>query len=952
MTNTTVTISTTGSRRGLAAVLLSRRGAVYLPASTSTSASASARGAGPAVDATAGVALLEADLLDRGYLMSAALRQAFTGLDVPTLTAEGHALLADLDRALGADRDHTPLFRRFPDSTPADTFAFYVDRLLTILFQHPTQPCVLCGTQGTVHPVSPCAHLVCRTCFDGSDFSACPICHRRIDADDPFLRPRRPRHAASGQRALPDRLRVLAYGGDLAARTADAGRELTTLLARTSALSPQDADDLHTFLADRDRADLSWLPDTVPGRETKARLLAWLLADPTAYPVTLPAATSLINTATDVLRLLVVRSGGDAGLVTVPRFTAVPRPLRRALLAVLDGLDPTSMAEDLRRHPKAWKHAAERLHPFEHAARYPRAALAFAALREFRLTEDGLSARLRATARNVRSASPSDDVRTLPGEAGPAAIATSPDEKENASADSPGAKVSLPSWPSRVETALAAGDVSAAVSLLARRPGELLRRLNHLLSLSVDESSTSEDARSTGPHARSTGADGGPTAPDEGATGANGGSTAPGTGDLVLTVLEKAVRRVAPAVLLSALGEIRTRSRTRRERVFFPKGGNAKAHIIPDDRAPLPAAVVERAVAILHGEVLRRAGALGAVDVAVVDAALEGVMAPFAERTASRALVTLPRGSELPVPAGRTLRLFLHWMESEMSGRTDLDLSAALFSADWKHIGTCDYTSLRFSQDAAVHSGDLTSAPPPQGASEFIDLDLEKLAAAGVRYVVAVVFSFNNVAFEDLAEGFAGLMARDEPGGTGPVFDPRQVEQRFDLTGRARAGVPLIVDVADRTMRWLDIAQGVTGTHHAVHRHADSLAILGEGLTGLFASGARIGLGELATWQAAARARTVLVRHHDGTCGSYRRGDVEDVAAFAARIGTPATDDVPEAQAARAEFACLLRGDLALPEGSEVFALHPAGLDAGAVRLLTASDLVTSLGETEAGSKG
>ncbi|WP_398661102.1 RING finger family 4 domain-containing protein, partial [Streptomyces misionensis] len=34
--------------------------------------------------------------------------------------------------------------------------------------------------------------------WDGSDYAGCPVCHRRIDADDPFLRPVRavrPPHA-------------------------------------------------------------------------------------------------------------------------------------------------------------------------------------------------------------------------------------------------------------------------------------------------------------------------------------------------------------------------------------------------------------------------------------------------------------------------------------------------------------------------------------------------------------------------------------------------------------------------------------------------------------------------------------------------------------------------------------------------------------------------------------
>ncbi|WP_277744349.1 MXAN_6230/SCO0854 family RING domain-containing protein [Streptomyces sp. LX-29] len=867
MTAATASTRTTGARRGLAATLLARRGAVYLPA-----AAGPRPGTEPHPLVAAGVTLLEVELLDRGWLTAPGLRHALTALDPETLAAEGRALLADLDHALGADRDHTPLFRDFPESTPADTVAFYADRVRSLLLQAPEQPCVHCGAETTVRALSPCAHLVCAACFDGADFSACPLCHRRLDARDPFLRPERTRRPAHPDRALPARLRVLHHGGDHTARTADAGRELATLLGRTGALSPQDTDDLHALLTTRERTELSWLPTAVPARETKARVLAWLLADPAAHPVTIPAATALIDTATDILRLAVALSGGDAGLVAVGRFGPIARPLRRALLAALDRLDPTLAVEDMRRHPREWKHLAERLHAFEYARRYPQATLAVAALRDTRLTDDALSARLRATAAHTPSARADGD------------------------------RLRLPHWPARVEAALAAADVDTAVALLTLRPGQLLRRLDHLLRLA------DEDGVET-----------------------------------VLTAVREVAGRVSPAVLLSALGALRTRARKGDERVFFPKGGRAQTHIVPDERAPLPAEAVARAVDTLTAEVLRRAGTLPPVELAVVDAALDGLVAPFAERTASRALVTLPRGSELPIPAGRTLRLFLHWTESDTSGVTDLDLSVALFDAAWKHVGTCDYSSLRYADDAAVHSGDLTSAPAPDGSTEFVDLDLDKLAAAGVRYLVTVVFSYNSVPFDLLADAFAGLMVRDEPGATGPAFDPRQVEQRFDLTSPSNASVPMVVDVAGRTMRWLDVASGVTGDHHAVHRHADELTTLGHGLTGLFTSGARVGLGEIATWQAAARARTVVVRHLDGSRSVYRRRAAEDPAAFAARIGTPATDETPAPDLATAHLAYLLRGDVPLPRGAEAYALHPADLDPRTVRLLAASDLVTAL---------
>ncbi|MFI1530700.1 MXAN_6230/SCO0854 family RING domain-containing protein [Streptomyces griseus] len=863
MTHTT-TSTPTSARPSLAAALLARRGAVYLPASASR----------PSIETTAGVALLDSDLLDRGYLMSAGLRRAFTELDPATLTDQGNSLLHDIDRALGADRTHTPLFRNFPDSTPDNSAALYADRVLALLLQAPEQPCVLCGTASTVHAVSPCAHLVCRACFDGADVSACPICQRSIDADDPFLRPEQPRQAASGHRALPTRLRVLAHGGDTAARAADVSCELANLLSRPTALSPQDTDDLGLFLDTRDRTDLSWLPESMPGRETKASVLAWLLNDPAAYDVTLPALVSNIDTATDVLRLLAVRSGGDAGLVTLPRFKSVPRPVRRALLAVLDSLDPQLLAEDMRRHLRAWKHAGEGLHPFEYATRFPNAALAFADLRNFRLAADSLTTQLTSTANGVPGAATDGD------------------------------RIRVRTWATDVELALSRSDIPHALTLLSRRPGELLRRLDHLLR----------------------------TAGEEGVK-------------QIVRALGHAAPRVAPAVLLSALGEIRTRARKATEqRVFFPKGGSAQAHIVADQRPPLAVSAVERTEAVLTGEILRRASRLGHVNLAVVDAELDGVIAPFAERTASRSLVTLPRGSELPVPAGRTIRLFLHWMESDTSGVTDLDLSVAMYSSEWKHVGTCDYTSLRYGRNAAVHSGDRQNAPAPQGASEFVDLDLDQLAAAGVRYLVAAVYSYNDVPFDALDEAFAGLMVRDEAGSTGNVFDPRQVEQKFDLAGQAKASVPMVVDVEARTMRWLDVAQGVTGTNHAVNRYAEGLALLGRGLTGLFTSGARVGLGELAAWHAAARASAVIVRHSDGSHSAYRRGADETVTEFSGRLGTPATDEETELDITEATLAFLLRGDIPLPKHSEVFALHPAGLAAAEVRLLAAPDVAASLG--------
>ena len=273
------------------------------------------------------------------------------------------------------------------------------------------------------------------------------------------------------------------------------------------------------------------------------------------------------------------------------------------------------------------------------------------------------------------------------------------------------------------------------------------------------------------------------------------------------------------------------------------------------------------------------------------------------------------------------------------AGRVDLDLSAAFFDAGWNHVATCDFHSLRAGGTAAVHSGDFTDAPPPDGASEFIDLNLDLLRDIGARYAVATVLSYNNVAFEDMAEAFAGVMVRSDD--TGPVFDARAVEQRFDLAGRARASVPFVVDLQARTLRWLDVTMGVTGSLHSVGRHHDTLGVLARALSGLYTSGARVGLGELAIWHAAARADSVVRRSPTGARTTFTRRTGEGVEVFADRIAAGLDDDARTNDAPSLAF--LYYGDLRPTEGAQVYALHPRSLDANVVRLLAADELVSQL---------
>lgn len=618
------------------------------------------------------------------------------------------------------------------------------------------------------------------------------------------------------------------------------------------------------------------LPAEIPLRESKALVLAPLLDD----AGTRPLVARYADTATDVLRLLAVRSGGDPDLLEPPRLRGLTRPVRRELLALLDRLDFARLAEDMARHPRAWKRVGEILHPFEGAHRHARVALAFAVLRGTRLDDTRLGGILLAEAGRHAC------VRLV------------------------GDRLRVVTWQSRVEDALGRWDTTAAARLLGERPGELLRRLDLLLARS-------------------------------------GSATLP---EPVAEALARALPHTAPGPLLGAYGQLTIRTAPGRRRVFFPRGRVTKAYAVDDHRPPLPSRVAGRAGELIAAEAVRRLTERDGerYDVAVLDASLADLPVPFAERASAASLVAVPRGSSLPMPAdGETVRLFLHWLQPR-STRVDLDLSVALYDDLWRFIGLCDYTHLEYAGGAARHSGDLTSAPAPHGATECLDLDLPRLAATGVRFVVPAVLSYNDVAFDELPDAFAGFMA--VRGDKRARYDPRTIRQRFDLAGDARLRVPMVVDLRTRRAWWADVTLATSEGNHDVWRYRRQLGHIGHDLLDAFQPGGRATLWDLACWTAAAcTVGDVFVRGRGHVLWGYRRADDEPHADFALRVRDAWEPDAlraePELTGRRALLA-LLHGELpeaATAASGTVYRLYPGPVDAAPLERVTAGDLAAWL---------
>ncbi|AXB47334.1 TerD family protein [Amycolatopsis albispora] len=404
----------------------------------------------------------------------------------------------------------------------------------------------------------------------------------------------------------------------------------------------------------------------------------------------------LADTVTDVLRVACALSEGDVRLVKPTRFRSLPRARRRTLLSALDEIvreNPGRVA-DVNRYREPWKRLGERLHPYEFG-HLPHAQDVFAVAY--------------------------------------------------------GTKVAR-SLPARAEIAFAAGDVTAAVDLLAGAPGLFFRALDRILRSELSEVDMEQ----------------------------------------VLTVAGKVVHQVSGRVLLSLREHLMNRETPDAARIFVNRAGRAWAG--PDDRATLSPAVVERVNTLLDAELSRR---LPAFERLVIDPELAGIAMPFSGQAKEDGFGVLPRGSVVPVD-GETLRLFVYWRER--ARRTDYDLSLLLLDDEFRMTDQVSYTNL--SVYGATHSGDLTTAA--DGASEFIDIDLGRV---GARYAVPQVNVFDGENFDEVAEVFFGFMVRS-PEQKGLPFEPRTVRMKSGLRGSGRVLLPLVFRRGDDgrwAAKWLHL---------------------------------------------------------------------------------------------------------------------------------------------------
>ena len=330
----------------------------------------------------------------------------------------------------------------------------------------------------------------------------------------------------------------------------------------------------------------------------------------------------------------------------------------------------------------------------------------------------------------------------------------------------------------KIEFDLAYGEYESALAELVKRPGELARRLDQLLRETYKEP--------------------------------------------VIRSFASVAEKVSTPVLLQVREHFLHRAEQADVRVFFPKGSLAKCHCESNDLPDIDERYCREVVRICENALVKIYGQREPMGKVYLSEDYRNYVVPFSQRSASKAMKTIVRGSRLPMDSQtNAVRAFIWWtnmdkcdLESYDDGRVDIDLSAAIFDENWNYMEHVSYTNLKSAKYKACHSGDIVNGGPVDGdgVSEFLDVDVDSVVRYGARYVVYQVYSYTGQTYADMPHAVFGWMERADVD-SGEIYEPKTVEQKLDLTADSMVCIPVIFDCVKREFIWCDMNMSLSGIH-------------------------------------------------------------------------------------------------------------------------------------------
>lgn len=523
-----------------------------------------------------------------------------------------------------------------------------------------------------------------------------------------------------------------------------------SIMAAPTSISDFDKEIINFFIENIYDEYMDTLPE-MNFKENMCYVLAKLMRNDLNKRCTPDNIGASIKTATDVLRLYVALSDGDISLSKPTKFKNLPMWQYRLFAELINGMDFRSVYEDMFRYPEMWKRANEKIHPkrFKEGTYTKVAELLYKGEKPI-------------------------------------------------------------TFMTKFNKAFEDGDEEALITLLSQRPGVFARYLDCLVRLAcmpgVDENEA-EIYR-------------------------------------IINAFKKVSTSIDPRLLLQVknhfidrLEHVTTNGYTVYdedvERYFINK--NSKVFMKTEDHMwNIPEKYLRLIIGVIDDAIKAQYATRDIIGPVYIDSSVDGLLVPWNQRTASTKSKCVVKGSRWKLKDDtKIIRAFCWWTNTPSGIRIDEDISATFvndfspetLASTGRHSENVYYGNIR--NDFCVHSGDIVNGGPADGigACEFIDIDIDGALDAGYRYAFVSVHSYTDVNFckfnstAGFMERTSAELDRDISGRSNGgnqnynfnIFDPRTVEMNFDLNTESNGSVPILIDLKERQVYWIDSNLNVTG---------------------------------------------------------------------------------------------------------------------------------------------
>jgi len=281
------------------------------------------------------------------------------------------------------------------------------------------------------------------------------------------------------------------------------------------------------------------------------------------------------------------------------------------------------------------------------------------------------------------------------------------------------------------------------------------------------------------------------------------------SGKLGIDNLEECISEVSTRVLLQAKGHLQVILKGYDSRLVFPKGSTSKVRRVQFKKfTDWQLQLVQDYLNCINSHLRLRLQGTSEGKKVYIDERLSQYTLPTQQRSVSEGQFSYGRGSKIDLEDKNkniTLRMFCHWIGQ------DIDLSATLYNDKFEMVTHCSFQQLKIKELEIVHSGDITRAP--NGASEFIDITMNKVVKSEVRYITLNINVYSGPTFKEHKECFAGFMLRERPN-SNEIYDPKTVKYSMKLDGNSKVAVPFIFDIETKQIIWTDLYFRNGGMHH------------------------------------------------------------------------------------------------------------------------------------------